>query len=139
MYQNLFYDKQINNLFSDKATVNYLLQFEIALAQAQALHGVIPMEAAKAIEAVCLVENIDLENLILDVRLGANTPIPLVKQLTTLLKQQNTEGSSDVEFLISDVGKTLPKSEIPNPKSNVGAKFIHFGATSQDVVDTATM
>ena len=111
MYQNLFYDKEINHFFEDKVTVHYLLQFEIALAQAQALNGVIPMEAAKAIEAVCLVENIDLDNLILDVRLGANTPIPLVKQLTMLLKQQNTEGG----------------------------KFIHFGATSQDVVDTATM
>ena len=141
MYQNLFYDKEINHLFEDKATINYLLQFEIALAQAQALHNVIPMEAAKAIEAVCLVENIDLENLILDVRLGANTPIPLVKQLTTLLKRQNTEGSSDFGFRISDVGNVSPnpKSDIQNPTSNVGAKFIHFGATSQDVVDTATM
>ena len=111
MYQNLFYDKEINHFFEDKVTVHYLLQFEIALAQAQALHGIIPTEAAKAIEAVCLVENIDLENLILDVRLGANTPIPLIKQLTTLLKPQNTEGG----------------------------KFIHFGATSQDMVDTATM
>ena len=118
MYQNLFYDKEINYLFEDKATINYLLQFEIALAQAQALHGVIPTEAAKAIEGVCLVENIDLENLILDVRLGANTSIPLVKQLTTLLKCQNTEGASNF---------------------NLGAKFIHFGATSQDVIDTATM
>ena len=147
MYQNLFYDKQINNLFSDKATVNYLLQFEIALAQAQALHNVIPMEAAKAIEAVCLVENIDLENFILDVRLGANTPIPLVKQLTTLLKRQNTEGPSDFRFRISDVGddgrdainRVSTATDNRHPTSNLGAKFIHFGATSQDVVDTATM
>jgi 3-carboxy-cis,cis-muconate cycloisomerase len=111
MYESLFYDKQVNHLFSDTSTLHYLFQFEIALAQAQALQGIIPTAAAEAIESVCVVENIDMHQLILDVRLGANTPIPLVKQLTTHLKQQNTEGS----------------------------KFIHFGATSQDVVDTATM
>jgi 3-carboxy-cis,cis-muconate cycloisomerase len=113
MYDNLFYDKKVNALFSDKATVTYMLQFEAALAQAQAHHAFIPHDAADAIAEICKIENIDMVKLIEDVRLGANVPIPLVKQLTTL----------------------KPQSSSPNPAN----KYVHFGATSQDVVDTALM
>ncbi len=111
LYENLFYDKTINALFTDEATVAYMLQFEAALAKAQARHGMIPEAAAKAIEAACKVENIDFESLIYGVGLGGNVNIPLIKQLTSVVNRENTEGS----------------------------KFVHFGATSQDVIDTATI
>ncbi len=115
MYENLFYDKKVNALFSNEATVTYMLQFEAALAQAQAQYGLIPQDAADAITEICKIENIDMAKLIEDVRLGANVPIPLVKQLTTL----------------------NPKLKIQNfLEAN---KYVHFGATSQDVVDTALM
>ena len=113
MYENLFYDKKVNALFSNEATVTYMLQFEIALAQAQADAGLIPYPAAEAIADLCKVENIDMGKLIEDARLGANVPIPLVKQLCTL----------------------DPKLD----PFNLVKKYVHFGATSQDVVDTATM
>ncbi len=111
LYENLFYDKEINALFTDEATVAYMLQFEAALAKSQAIHGMIPKAAATAIEAACVVENIDFEALIHGVGLGGNVNIPLIKQLTDVLKQRDTEGY----------------------------KFVHFGATSQDVIDTASI
>jgi 3-carboxy-cis,cis-muconate cycloisomerase len=43
--------------------------------------------------------------------LGGNIAIPLVKQLTSIVKAENADAS----------------------------KFVHFGATSQDVIDTAMM
>ncbi len=111
LYENLFYDKNVNVLFTDEATVAYMLQFEAALAQAQAIHGLIPEASATAIEAACKVENIDFEALIEGVGLGGNVNIPLIKQLTAVVKGIYTEGG----------------------------KFVHFGATSQDVIDTATV
>lgn len=111
LYENLFYDTHINACFTDEARVAYMLQFEAALARAQAIHGLIPESAATAIEAACKIENIDIEKLIIAVGMGGNVNIPFVKQLTNVVKAQNTEG----------------------------AKFVHFGATSQDVIDTATM
>lgn len=111
LFENLFYDKNINALFTDETTVAYMLQFEAALARAQAIHGVIPEVAATAIEAACVVENIDFEALIHGVGLGGNVNIPLIKQLTVAVKRIYTEGG----------------------------KFVHLGATSQDVIDTATI
>lgn len=111
LYENLFYDKTINALFTDESTVAYMLQFEAALAKAQAIHGMIPKAVATAIEAACVVENIDFEALITGVGLGGNVNIPMIKQLTNVVKRSYTEGG----------------------------KYVHFGATSQDVIDTATV
>ena len=115
LYENLFYDKKVNALFTEAATVSYMLQFEAALALAQAQCDLIPYPAAQAIQAACKIENIDIEKLISEVNLDANVPIPLVKQLTAVLKQQK------------------------NGENTEGGKYVHFGATSQDVVDTAMM
>ncbi len=111
LYQNFFYSPQADALFSDKATIGYMLQFESALAQAQAKHGMIPQACADIIYNNCVIENIDIQLLISQVGLGGNACIPLVKQLTNVVKKQNTEA----------------------------AGYVHFGATSQDVIDTATI
>jgi 3-carboxy-cis,cis-muconate cycloisomerase len=101
LYENYFYAKEINAFFTDEALIQAMLDFESALAKAQAHEGLIPTAAAL----------IDFQRLRLDITLGGNACIPLIKQLTALIKSQNAEGS----------------------------KFVHFGATSQDVIDTATM
>lgn len=111
LYQNIFYSGAVNELFTDEATVSYLLQFEAALAQAQAQHKLIPDNAAQVISECCKVENIDLKKLIADAGLGGNVNIPLIKQLTAVVKTKDEEAS----------------------------KYVHFGATSQDVIDTASM
>ena len=111
LYQNFFYSPQVDALFTNEATIRYMLQFESALAQAQAKHGVIPQDCAAIISENCVTENIDIQLLISQVGLGGNVCIPLVKQLTNIIKSKNSEASS----------------------------YVHFGATSQDVIDTATM
>ncbi|AUD03041.1 3-carboxy-cis,cis-muconate cycloisomerase [Spirosoma pollinicola] len=111
LYRTLFYQPDVNALYSDEATVAYMLWAESALARAQALHGLIPGWAADAIAASCNSQLIDINQLVNTIPLGANACIPLVKQLTTLVEKQSPEASP----------------------------YIHFGATSQDIIDTATM
>lgn len=111
LYERIFYNKEVSRLYTDEALIGYMLRFESALAQAQARHGVFPETVASAIDACCKVENINTEQLIADAALGGNTAIPLIKQLTAIVKQKDIEP----------------------------AKYVHFGATSQDVIDTALM
>ena len=86
-----------------------MLQFEIALAKAQAQHKIIPSNAAEIIEKVATSFPIDLEKLKKEIPMGGNAAIPLIKQLTQAVRNEDEEA----------------------------AKYVHFGATSQDVVDTA--
>ena len=111
LYQNFFYSPQVDALFTNEATIGYMLQFESALAQAQAKHGMIPQNVADMISENCVIEVIDIQLLISQVGLGGNACIPLVKQLTNAVKRQDSEA----------------------------AVYVHFGATSQDVIDTATI
>jgi 3-carboxy-cis,cis-muconate cycloisomerase len=122
LYENYFYAKEINAFFTDEALIQAMLDFESALATAQAHEGLIPAAAARAIEAQCRAQLIDFQRLRQDIALGGNACIPLVKQLTSLVKAKNMEGN-----------------DIPNTFGTEGPKFVHYGATSQDVIDTATM
>lgn len=111
IYENLFYHKAVNELFTDAAFIADMLRFEAALAKAQGLHGLIPAAAASVIAYCCRVENIDVGLIKEQIALSGNAAIPLVKQLT----------------------KAVEKAD-PNASG-----YVHFGATSQDVIDTATM
>ncbi|MDR6548158.1 3-carboxy-cis,cis-muconate cycloisomerase [Chryseobacterium rhizosphaerae] len=111
LYSHLFYSTEIEELFADSRQIAFLLEAEAALALAQSKCGIIPEKEAKIIAECCKVELIDIEQLKLEIRLGANATIPLVKQLTRIVKNNDFEAS----------------------------KYVHFGATSQDIIDTATM
>ncbi|MDR5645480.1 3-carboxy-cis,cis-muconate cycloisomerase [Burkholderia cenocepacia] len=101
----------MNEVWSARATVQSMLDVEAALARACAAHGVIPANAVGPIEAACRVERIDLPALMRDSALSGNLAIPLVKQLTAGVKADDAEA----------------------------ARFVHWGATSQDIIDTGTM
>lgn len=109
LYENLFYKNEVNGIFTAESFIQYMLLFEAALANAQAIHHLIPQDAAKRIEDNCAVANINIEALITEVAQGGNAAIPLIKQLTQTVKTKDAEA----------------------------AKYVHFGATSQDVIDTA--
>ncbi len=113
LYASLFYQPDVTAIFSDQALLGYMVQAEVALAKAQAQVNVIPASAARMIEQVGqnAVAHIDLEALATAAGLAGNIAIPLVKQFTTLVKQQNEEAS----------------------------RYVHWGATSQDIIDTATI
>ncbi|MGV2288017.1 3-carboxy-cis,cis-muconate cycloisomerase [Trinickia sp. YCB016] len=101
----------MNDVWSPRATLQRMLDVEAALARASAAHGVIPQTAVAAIESACHAETLDADALTRDAALGGNLAIPLVKQLTARVKDIDGEAS----------------------------KFVHWGATSQDIIDTATV
>src|SRR4051794_15407696 len=98
LYQNIFYSEKVTRLFTEEAIISYMLRFEAALAEAQAKLDIIPEAAATTISDCCRVENIVLEQLIADAGLGANVNIPLVKQLTAVVKRKDTETAKYVHF-----------------------------------------
>ncbi|QCP51929.1 3-carboxy-cis,cis-muconate cycloisomerase [Trinickia violacea] len=103
--------QSMNDVWSPRATLQRMLDVEAALARASAAHGVIPQTAVGAIETACHAETLDADALTRDAALGGNLAIPLVKQLTARVKDIDAEAS----------------------------KFVHWGATSQDIIDTATV
>jgi 3-carboxy-cis,cis-muconate cycloisomerase len=93
----------------DEACLRSMLAFESALARAQAEAGVIPGGSADAIEAAALRAAFDMDALVAAGKRSASLAVPLV------------------EALRSEVGRY----------SKHAAIHVHFGATSQDVLDTA--
>jgi 3-carboxy-cis,cis-muconate cycloisomerase len=111
LLDKLFGSESIHQAFSDEATVQRMLDFEAALARAEASLGVIPATAATAIEARCKASKINFASLSQNAAEAGNLAIPLVKQLTDLVQ------------------KSAPGA----------ARYVHWGATSQDVIDTGFM
>jgi 3-carboxy-cis,cis-muconate cycloisomerase len=95
----------------DMACLQNMLDFEAALARAEAATGVIPAHAADTITKACKAGAFDLAALAEAATRSGNLAIPLVKVLT------------------ADVAKGDAEA----------ARYVHWGATSQDVIDTATM
>jgi 3-carboxy-cis,cis-muconate cycloisomerase len=95
----------------DVACLQHMLDFEAALARAEAANGVIPASAADAIAKACKAGSFDLGALAEAATRSGNLAIPLVKALT------------------AEVAKACADA----------ARYVHWGATSQDVIDTATM
>ena len=75
---------------------------------AEAAVGIIPNNVVAAIESQCRAELFDIEKLSRATALAGNLAIPLVKELTAMV------GARD----------------------NTAANYVHFGATSQDAIDT---
>ncbi len=104
----LFAPDDIRAVFSDTARLQGMLDFEAALARAEARVGVISAAAASAIAAKCQAELLDATAIARGAVDGGNLAIPMVKQLTALVAKDNAEA----------------------------ARFVHWGATSQDAIDT---
>jgi 3-carboxy-cis,cis-muconate cycloisomerase len=95
--------------FDDAAIVGAMFRFEAALARAQAEEGLIPPAAATAIAGVCNAQLYDIPALIHAGRRAGSLAIPLVKELTKTVALYDEEA----------------------------ARHVHWGSTSQDVIDTA--
>ncbi len=59
LYGDMFGSVEMRAVFTDEALVRRWLEVEAALARAQASVGLIPDEAASAIQAACTLENVD--------------------------------------------------------------------------------
>ena len=97
--------------FSDLATLRHMLRFEAALAQAAAEAGLIPKRMAPIIAKACDPSLFDPVALADAARRTATLTVPVVKALTDEVAKRDAEA----------------------------AGYVHWGATSQDVIDTAMM
>jgi 3-carboxy-cis,cis-muconate cycloisomerase len=95
----------------DATYLQHMLGFEAALARAEAATGVIPTSAADPIAKACKAGLFDSDALAEAATRSGNLAIPLVKALT------------------ANVAKADPDA----------ARYVHWGATSQDVIDTAAV
>lgn len=112
LFDRIFAGEAMGAVFCDRAHVQGMLDFEAALARAEAETGVIPKDAARAIAAKCDASLIDLDALGAKARDAGNTFIPLQGMLVALLNESGAESDKDA------------------------ARFVHWGATSQDAMDT---
>jgi 3-carboxy-cis,cis-muconate cycloisomerase len=95
----------------DVACLQHMLDFEAALARAEAAIGIIPASAADTIAKACKAGSFDLADLAEAATRSGNLAIPLVKALTARVAKTDADA----------------------------ARYVHWGATSQDVIDTAAM
>lgn len=96
-------------VFSERNVLQAMLDFEASLARAQAKIGLIPEAAARSIIGTCKVDLFDVAKIVRESGQAGSIAIPLVKSLKETVGLFNKEAS----------------------------KFVHFGSTSQDVIDTA--
>lgn len=104
-------DTGVNEIVGDRAWIAAALEVEAVLARVQARMGVIPSDAAEAIERVTTTWNVEPDVLAAGVAETSNPAITLV-QLLQLAVERDSPGLSD---------------------------HVHLGATSQDIVDSALM
>ncbi len=108
LFGPIFTTDELAEATSDRAWVAAMLDFEAALALAEAELGLVPSDAATAIAQRCREMVVSPAALGHAARLGASPVIPLVAELR----------------------RQLPADAV---------RWAHFGATSQDVLDTALM
>ena len=94
--------------FSDYQRLQGMLDFEAALARAQAACGVIPASAVAPISRACRAGRFDMVALAESAQAAGNLAIPMVRQLTALVRAEDP----------------------------AAAGYVHWGATSQDAIDT---
>jgi 3-carboxy-cis,cis-muconate cycloisomerase len=108
LFDPLFRWPPLEAALSDQARLQSMLDFEAALARAEARAGVIPEAAARTIAAHCSADRLDGEALARRAAAAGNLAIPLVEQLTALVARDDA----------------------------AAAGCVHWGATSQDAIDT---
>ena len=107
LYRDLFHDAEIGSLFSDSAEVRAMMLVEGALAKVQGQLGIIPELSAAFIERSTREIQVDPTGLAAET--GANgIPVPA---------------------LVKAMRKAMEAPE--------HAQFLHWGATTQDIMDTA--
>ena len=108
IFRNIFSTEPMRRVFSDENRVQKYLDFEAALARAQARLGIIPQDAADEIVRHCDVAALDFAKLEAETARVGYPVLPVVEQIVALCRDGLGE-------------------------------WCHWGATTQDVTDTATV
>ena len=109
IFEGFLSTPEILDAFGERHFLAAMLRFEAALARAQASAGLIPEAAAQTIIGSCKVDLFDVDKIVRDSGRAGSIAIPLVKSLQEAVSLFNPQA-------------------VP---------FVHFGSTSQDVIDTA--
>jgi len=104
----LFTTDAMRQMFSDQRRLQTMLDFEAALARALVEIGLAPRGIVTPIASQCRAEFFDMDSLARAAALAGNVAIPMVKSLA------------------ESVAKSDPKAAV----------YVHYGATSQDAIDT---
>jgi 3-carboxy-cis,cis-muconate cycloisomerase len=102
---------RIDEIFSRRGRIAAMLVFEAGLGRALAKAGVTTSDVADAIASCCAIDRFDVDRIARDSVSAGNDAIPLIEQLRARVAES----------------------------SAAAADFVHWGATSQDVIDSATM
>ncbi|UST70529.1 3-carboxy-cis,cis-muconate cycloisomerase [Pseudomonas moraviensis] len=108
LFDAYFTARDMREVFCDQGRVQAMLDFEAALARAEARVGLIPSSAVAPIAAACDARLYDFAALGEVIATAGNSAIPLVKAL----------------------GKQIASSDAE------AERYVHLGATSQDVMDS---
>src|SRR5690348_8117615 len=108
MFDHLFTTERMRAILSDSARIQGMLDFEAALARAEARGGMMSEEIAEAIAAHCHADRFEVAALAQATAKAGNPAIPLIAALTAQVAADDAEA----------------------------ARYVHWGATSQDVMDT---
>ena len=108
LQSRLLSDADAAACFSGRAQLQAMLDVEVALAAAEADAGVVPASCVAPIEAAARAELYDLNQLAAEATEAGNPVIPVVRHLTARVAESDAEA----------------------------ARFVHWGATSQDILDT---
>jgi 3-carboxy-cis,cis-muconate cycloisomerase len=108
LFDELFSFEELQQILCDETRIQRMLDFEAALARAEARAGAIPEGSARKIAEFCRAERFDISVIAKQAAQSGNVAIPLVKLLTEDVARQDKDA----------------------------ARFVHWGATSQDVIDT---
>jgi len=108
LFDAYFASEEMRQVFSDDGRLQGMLDFEAALARAEARCGVIPQSAVAPIEAACSAGLYDPVALAQAIATAGNSAIPLAKALGKRIAGQDAEAE----------------------------RYVHLGATSQDAMDT---
>jgi 3-carboxy-cis,cis-muconate cycloisomerase len=109
LLESLATTEPLAEVFSDEAFLTAMLQFEVALARAESRVGVIPSSAVAPIARAAVVEGFETAAIARAARATGTIAIPVVEALTARVHAADPAASA----------------------------FVHWGATSQDVSDSA--
>ena len=108
IFEGFLSTPEMLEVFGENAVIQAMMDFEAALSRAQAAEGLIPVAAAPAIAAVCKADLYDVPAIVPQSGRAGSLAIPLVKKLTETVALFDKQA----------------------------AGFVHWGTTSQDVIDT---
>jgi len=109
LFESLSTTEPLADVFSDLSILQAMLDFETALARAEARSGILPKSAADRIAAAARAHEFEIRALARSMFRAGTPGIPVVRALTEKLRASDPEA----------------------------AAWVHWGATSQDLADTA--